>query len=307
MFCPHITGLVAAPHTPMSADGELFLPAIEQQATVFVEGGISAVFICGTTGEGPSLSTAERMKVAARWMDVAPRGMPVIVHVGHTSLAEAKALAAHAQSIGAKAIAALSPYFFKPNSIADLVSFCAQVASAAPELPFYYYHLPSMTGVSLSMVDFMNSACDAIPTFAGLKYTHNDLVEFKRCIELADGKLEVLFGRDEILLSALEVGAIGAVGSTYNYAAPIYLKIISAYRAGNIQQARDCQAQVVKFVDVLRRYGEIPAAKAIMRMMGVECGPPRSPLRGLDRDRVAALFEDIKGMDIFTRPLRPIG
>ncbi|HWE02739.1 MAG TPA: dihydrodipicolinate synthase family protein [Tepidisphaeraceae bacterium] len=306
MICPHITGLVAAPHTPMRGDGELFLPAVEQQAAVLVKGGVSAAFVCGTTGEGMSLSTPERMQVAARWMEAAPRELPVIVHVGHASVAEARALAAHAQSIGALAISALAPYFFKPNTIADLVDFCARVASAAPGIPFYYYHLPTMTGVSLSMVDFIQSARDAIPTFAGLKYTHNDLVEFQRCLQIADGKIDILFGRDELLLSALEIGAVGAVGSTYNYAAPIYRRLQSAYRAGDFQHARDCQKQVGRLVAILRRYGEIAAAKAIMQMMGVECGPPRSPLRPLDRAQTAALYEDVREMDIFVRPLRAI-
>lgn len=303
---PHLTGLIAAPHTPMRADGELHLPAIEQQIAVLIEGKISGAFICGTTGEGISLSTPERMQVAARWVEAAPKNLPVIVHAGHASLAEARTLAAHAQSIGAAAVSALAPYFFKPNSVADLVGFCAQVASAAPALPFYFYHLPSLTGVSLPMADFMQSARDRIPTFAGLKFTHDDLAEFRQCLKLSDGQLDVLFGRDELLIGALEVGAVGAVGSTYNYAAPVYLEMMAACRAGDFAAAAECQARVMEFVNALRRYGEIPAAKAIMRMMGVECGPPRTPMKALSHDRIAALFDEIKAMDIFVRPLRAV-
>jgi len=306
MIRSRMTGLVAAPHTPMRADGEIFLPAIEQQAEILVESGISAAFICGTTGEGISLSTTERMAVAARWREAAPPALPVIVHVGHASLPDARALAAHAQQIGATAIAAMAPFFFKPATVADLVSFCAQVAAAAPSLPFYFYHLPSMTGVSLSMVDFIHGARAAIPTFAGLKYTHNDLAEYERCLKAAEGELDILFGRDELLLSALELGAVGAVGSTYNYAGPVYRQLLAAYRGENIALARQCQAKVVAFLNVICPLGEIAAAKAVMRMMGVECGPPRSPLRPLDRTQTAALFEKLKPMDIFARPLRPI-
>ena len=306
MNCPHITGLVAAPHTPLRADGELHLPAIEQQIAVLVEGRISAAFVCGTTGEGMSLSTPERMRVAARWVEAAPRSLPVIVHVGHASLAEARTLAAHAQSIGALAISAMAPNFFKPRSIEDLASFCAHVASAAPALPFYFYHLPSMTGVSFPMAEFMQRAIERIPTFAGLKFTHDDLGELQRCLRVAAGELDVLFGRDEMLISALELGAVGAVGSTYNYAAPIYHNLIAAFRAGNIVEARECQVAVRRFVDILCRYGEIPAAKAIMQMIGVECGPPRSPMEELSHERVLALFEEIKGMNIFVRPLRAV-
>jgi N-acetylneuraminate lyase len=297
-------GLVAAPHSPMQADGALHLPAIEQQIEVLLEGGVSAAFVCGTTGEGASLSTAERMQVAARWVEAAPPALPVIVHVGHTSVVESRALAAHAQEVGAAAISALAPYFFKPRAVPELVDFCARVAAAAPALPFYFYHLPSITGVTLSVVDFIRQAREKIPTFAGIKYTHDDLMEFGQCLRMAEGTLDILFGRDEILLSGLVAGAKGAVGSTYNYAAPVYRRLIAAIDAGDLPAAREFQAQAVRLVEVLRRYGEIPAAKAIMTMMGVPCGPARTPLPRLKPEQLGNIFDELAGLDIFVRPLR---
>src|SRR5690242_19477076 len=114
MKCLGLHGLVAAPHTPMTAAGEVNLRDIEQQAQLLVEGGVIAAFVCGTTGEGLSLTSEERKAVAERWVKVAPASLPLIVHVGHTSAGEARALAAHAQKIGARAVSALAPFFFKP-------------------------------------------------------------------------------------------------------------------------------------------------------------------------------------------------
>jgi len=305
MPCLQIRGLIAAPHTPFLSDGSLNLPVIDKQVQLLLEGRTSGAFVCGTTGESSSLSTSERMQVAARWIEAAPKSFPVIVHVGHTSIVESCALAAHAQACGASAIAALAPYYFKPANVSDLVKFCVQVAAAAPAIPFYFYNIPGMTGVSLSMVEFIGQARERIPTFAGLKYTHNDLAEFQKCLQLAEGSLDMFFGRDEILMAGLLAGAKVAVGSTYNYAAPVYLRIIEAMKAGDFAAAREHQSKAGRMIGVLRKYGEIPTAKAITSMMGVPCGPARTPLPKLTEAQTRNIFDELQGLDVFTRPLRP--
>jgi len=301
-----LTGLVAAPHTPMLADGSVNLPAVLQQIQLLIEGQVSAAFICGTTGEGLSLSTSERMQLAEQWVAHAPSKLPVIVHVGHTSQREAISLAYHAAQINASAIATLAPFFFKPQTVAQLVDFCFPIAAAAPAIPFYFYHLPSMTGVTLSMVDFLKQATTKIPTFAGIKYTHGDLIELQQCLEIAGDSLDILFGRDEMLLSALALGVQGAIGSTYNYAAPVYRRLIKAFQSGDPATAQSCQNQAIQLIQILKKYGEIPAAKVIMELQGIACGPPRAPLVGLTAKQRESLKRDLVGLEIFTRRMIPV-
>lgn len=276
-----LLGLTAAPHTPFLDDGSLNLDAIGQQAEWLAAQGVSGVFVCGTTGEGTSLTLPERMAVAERWVAEAAGRLKVVVHVGHNSVADACALAAHARGLNPFAVGAMPPSFFKPPTVEALVETCVPIAAAAAPLPFYYYHIPSMTGVSLSMVRFLDLAGARIPTFRGIKYTHNDLMEYRQCLVLQEGRFDIPFGRDEILLSALVVGAQGAVGSTYNYAAPIYLDMMRAFKSGDLRAAQRRTDQVARLVEVLRELGEIAAAKAIMTALGIECGPPRPPLRPL--------------------------
>ena len=95
-----LTGLIAAPHTPFRADGSINFGVIAQQAQALVEGRVTAAFVCGTTGEGLSLTTAERQQVVEHWIKAAPPELKVIVHAGHTSIADCKALAAHAPDGG---------------------------------------------------------------------------------------------------------------------------------------------------------------------------------------------------------------
>lgn len=289
-----LTGLVAAPFTPMQDDGGLNLAMIETQARALVDNSVNGAFICGTTGEGMSLTTAERMQVAERWTKVAPASLQVIVHVGHNSLEECCTLAAHAQQIGADAVATIGPCFFRPASVEQLVSFCAQTAKSAPDLPFYFYHMPAMTGVNFPMIDFLKVASRRIPNLAGIKFTHENLMDYTECLNFESKRFNVLWGRDEILLAAFAHGATGAVGSTYNYMAPIYRKVLGAFEVGDLETARRQQLAAIESIQVMIRHGGLPAGKAIMKLIGIDCGPVRQPLRTLDPEQVNNLRCDLE-------------
>jgi len=291
---PRLNGLIAAPFTALKPDGGLNLDLIQEQAKALAANGVQGAFVCGTTGEGFSLSTAERMLVAERWAKVAPKELKVIVHVAQNSISESQELAAHAAKIGAHAIASVGPTFFRPPSIEQLVDFCAPVAQAAPALPFYYYHMPSMTGVNFPMIDFLRVGGKRIPSLAGIKFTDENLMSYTQCLNFEDGRFNILFGRDEILLAALALGANGAVGSTYNYMAPIYHNVISAFRAGDLESAQRWQTLSIQIIAVMARYGGLPAGKAMMKMVGLDCGPVRPPLRNLTPEEFEAFRKDLE-------------
>lgn len=300
---PHLTGLIAAPHTPFAADGSLNLAAIETQAEQLAANGVAAAFVCGTTGEGSSLTTAERMDVARRWCEAAGATLPVLVNVGHNCLGSSRELAAHAAASGAAAIASMGPTFLRPAGLDDLVAWCAETAAAAPRLPFYYYHIPSLTGLDFAMAEFLAAAEDHVPTLAGLKYTHTDLLDFGRCLTHSGGRFNVLFGRDEMLLAALALGGRGAVGSTYNFAAPLYHRVIQDFEAGDLAAARAAQAQSREMVAVLLDSAAmiVTAGKAVMRRVGIDCGPVRPPLRNMTADQIETMIQrlDRGGFDSY--------
>ena len=291
-----LTGLIAAPFTAMNADGSLNLTMIERQAKLLADNNVSGAFICGTTGEGLSLTIDERLQVAEKWMAVAPRQLRVIVHVGHHTLAESRALAAHAEKIKAHAFATIAPTFFRATNMEQLVDFCAQVAAGAPSLPFYYYHMPAMSGADLPMVDFLKIASERIPNLAGIKFTHENLMDYSRCLNFEGGRYNILFGRDEILLAALAMGATGAVGSTYNYMAPVYHRVIEAFNAGDLETARTFQSLAIQIIAVMNRRGGLAAGKAMMKMIGYDCGPVRAPLQNPSPEAVESLARELKAV-----------
>jgi len=290
--------LIAAPHTPLRRDFSLNLSAIEAQAQHFCRTGVSAIFISGSTGEGPSLSQEERLQLTRRWTDVA-RGtsLQVMVHVGSNCLPDTQALAAHAQACGADAISALAPFYYKPGSVIELVDYCAAVASAAPDLPFYYYDYPGMTGVRLPMPSFLEQAARRIPSLAGMKYSSGELTQIQPCLHCAGGTLNILLGCDELLLAGWALGVRGAVGTTFNVAAPLYRRVLEACERGDLATARRQQFEAARLVELLARHGLVPASKAVMRMLGVDCGPVRPPLRNLTGAELRSLKKELRRLD----------
>ena len=295
-----ITGLVAATHTPFHADGSLNLAIVEKQAAHLLANGVKFAFIGGTTGESSSLALDERRALTVRWMEVA-RGaeLKVIVHVGANCLADARSLAAQAQQLGAVAISAVAPSYFKPGSVASLVDCMAEIAAGAPELPFYYYEIPALTGLTHSPSAFLALAAERIPNLAGVKFTSSNLMEYQLC-RAADGRrFDIPFGYDEMMLGALALGATGAVGSSFNFAAPLFHRLIAAFERGDLKSAREEQFRSVQLIALLASRGFIGAAKATMKILGVDVGPARLPNTSLNAEQQATLRTDLEQLGFF--------
>ena len=296
----HLSGLIAAPHTPFHPDGRVNLGAVERLADLLVANGIDGVFVCGTTGEGLSLTGPERQAVAGAWARAIGGKVPVVVHVGCAGEAEAVELARHsAATEGVDAIATVAPFFHRPAGVSELIRGFRTIAAAAPRTPLYFYDIPAMTRVTVPTAEVLALAAKEIPTFAGVKYSNPDLVLMQECLSAA-GSLDVLFGVDEELLAALALGVNGAVGSTYNFALPLYRQLWSAFAANDLATARRLQRKSVEIVRVLERFGGLTAGKAVMAFLGVDCGPVRGPLRPLDADELTALRAQLEAIGFFS-------
>jgi N-acetylneuraminate lyase len=294
-----IKGILAATFAAYNKDGSLNTDIIEGLVDKLVADGVSGVYICGTNGEGPNMSVEERMAVAEAYVKAANKRILVFVHVGHTSIAECKKLAAHAAAIGADAFSSVAAFYFKPVSVQNLVDCMAEIASAAPQLPFYYYHMPTLTGVGLDMVEFLKIGGQKIPNLAGIKYTASTLFEYQACLNFDGGKYEALYGFDEMLLPALSVGAVSAIGSTYTFAAPVYLNIIAHYRNGDMANAQRLQLFMVNVIRCIVKHPSIAAQRAIMHMLGFDMGNPRLPLSPLLAGGYADLKADLEALGFF--------
>ena len=282
---------VAATHSPFRADGSLAPEVVPAQAAFLAANGIRTVFITGSTGECHSMTCGERLALYDAWASVeGVHEIRVIAHVGGNALEDAQTLARAAERLGLSAISALAPSYYRPNTLADLIDWCAAIAAAAPELPFYYYDIPAMTGVSFPMEQFLAEAPARIPTLAGVKFTNPDLVSYRRSLDVAGDRFDLPWGVDEAVLGGVAIGARGAVGSTYNWAPQLSVRLQRAFEGGDLVEARRRQSQSIAMIDALAAVGYMGAAKAIMARLGVPVGPARLPHRNPSRAEVDDLM-----------------
>lgn len=291
-------GLIAAPFTPMDANGELNYEHVGEYYDFLAKNRIVGAFINGSTGEGVSLSQKEKMKMVEAWtaQSRVKKTVKVINLVGGTSYKECIENALHSAESGVDAIALLAPYYFKPAGAKQLAEYCAVVAESVPQMPFYFYHIPVLSGCYVSMYEFLQEADSMIPNLAGIKYTHEDFMDFLSCINFKDGKYEMMWGRDENLLSALVLGTRSGVGSTFNYAAPLYYQLIEAFDKGDLVTARNLQQMSIDMIRLLGKYGGIATGKAYMKYVGMDCGQFRLPIKNMTEESYGKFTEDVRSL-----------
>ena len=307
MIIQHLHGLIAAPFTPMHKDGSLNLSLIPSYYSMLKANGINGAFICGSTGEGVSMTAKEKMAVAEAWAACSENdpGFKVMTLLGGTSITDCIELAKHADKIGLYGVSFTAPFYFEPVDITMLAKACIAVAETVPHLPFYYYHIPILTGVNFPMISLLKEIDGKIPNFAGIKYTHEDFMDFLSCLHFQNGKYDLLWGRDENMLPALSLGAKGSVGSTFNYAAPLYHRLLDAFNNGDLEKASELQQQSIEMIRLLSKYGGIATGKAYMKLIGLDCGEFRLPVKNMSTAEFELFKKDILalGFDTFRSQL----
>jgi N-acetylneuraminate lyase len=293
-------GLVAAPFTPMDQNGNLNLGMVPEYYNFLERNGVTGAFINGSTGEGVSLTQKEKQVHAEKWAGCLKDGgkMRIINLVGGTSYKECIENAVFSAESGLSAIALLAPYYFRPVDESQLAEFIARVGESVPGMPVYFYHIPALTGVYMPMIGFLKKISAMLPNFAGIKYTQEDFMDFMLCLNYDNGKYDLLWGRDECMLSALVIGCKGAVGSTYNYAAPLYHALIKAFNEGNLEAACKLQQQSINMIMLLGKYGGISTGKAFMKYIGIDCGKFRSPVKNMTDKMYEDFVEDVEQLNI---------
>jgi N-acetylneuraminate lyase len=289
--------LIAAAFTPMHEGGQLHLDLVPELVDFVLHQGephsmeqspIDGLFIGGSTGEFSSLTIEERKGLTLAYQQAAAGRTKLFAHVGSNSIEESKDLAAHAEALELDAIGYAPPSYFRPGNVQAVAACLQQVAAAAPNTPLYYYHIPPLTGVHIRMVDLLPLVEHSIASFAGVKFSCTQFDDLVRCVH---SRFEMLFGADEMLLSGMAMGAAGAVGSTYNFLARQYRKVIDAYAEGDMKRAQRCQSEVSKVVHDILALGGMNAIKASMTCSGVDIGPPRLPLQPITSAQMSKLRE----------------
>ncbi|HEY3058926.1 MAG TPA: dihydrodipicolinate synthase family protein [Chloroflexota bacterium] len=286
--------------TPFQADGALDLPALDRLVEYLLAAGVHGLFVGGTTGEFPLLSTAERQRVAETAVAAAAGRVPVVIHAGAPSTREAIQLAVHAQHIGAPAIAVVAPYFF-PLSDEALRAHYVAVAAAVPRLPMLLYNIPQRTVNALPprLVADIVRQC---PNVVGIKDSSGNLSQtIEYCALRAD--FQVAQGADGLLVAGLAVGIQATVSGNANVFPELAVAVFEAWWRGDQAAARAAQAQFDAIRRPLRDGMDLSLFKRVLARRGVEVGEVRAPLRAATQGEVQAAVEAIEAAGVAVRPL----
>lgn len=295
--------ILCAAFTPMFKDGTVNHTRVPDLFNHTVGTGVNGIFLNGTTGECMSLSLRERLHLVEDWTKArnANKGAPfrIVVHVGSTNLFEAASMAEHAQDQGADGFAMVPTFYFRPDTLQDLIDQCEYIAAAAPHIPFYFYNIPSLTGVNFPLLDFLELAARRIPNFGGIKNSHTNLVDYQHCLHFSKGRYALYWGTDEAFMMLHAGGNRHYVGSTYNYMNSMYLKMIDADDHGDTATVLRLEEEADTIYKIILAHNNIIAGKEIMRFIGVDCGPVRRPLAPLTEAGSERLYQKLKSTTLF--------
>ena len=278
-------GIMPAIVTPLLPDEAVNIPVLEQLMGFFLDKGADGFYVAGATGEGLALRFTERLRLAEAAV-AAAGDKPCIIQVASTDFSQAIALAKHAQQVGAKAISATPPLFFRYDE-QDVYNYYKALADAV-EIPLIVYNSP-LAGFPLTP-DFI-ARLYGIDNITGVKWTSSDYYGLMKLKQLTNGEINVLNGPDEMLLMGLTAGADGGIGATYNFMFPLCRNIYDHFLRGDLAAAQENQQLVTKMITALRAFSTIPAAKAMLRYKGFEVGTAAFPLKQLDKSQQARVIE----------------
>lgn len=298
---------MAAVYTPMKSGGmELDLTRIPPYAELLARINVTNLMPAGSNGESLSLSVTERKALAEAWAKEGPaRGLKVYIHVGAESLIDAIELAKHAASLpGVTGLVSMTPVYYKP-SVQTLHDWLAAVAASAPKLPFWYYHFPDGTGVLPGKAHALLELVDQtgrIPNFMGIKFTDYNLLDFQRCLQVANGKYNMLFGRDEEGLAAIMLGGDSVVSSTIQYSATLR-DVVRLHEKGDWAGAEAAQRRNAQLCSHFGAFDpSVDVQKNIMTMVGLDVGPSRLPKTDMTHQDFTKLQADLRSAGLIDTP-----
>ena len=279
--------------TPFTSEDKVNVGVLRKLVEYLIDKRVGGFYVCGGTGEGLFMSPEERKLVTETVVDQVNGRVPIIAHIGSMIVGDAVQLAEHAQEVGAAGISSVIPPMFQNSE--SLYAYFERVGAAAPDIPLLTY----IFGGPTDAVALMRRLMD-IPTVAGAKYTGPNMYEFREIVELRGDNWSIFSGMDEQRIYAAMQGACGNIGSTLNYIPGIYREMHNSYKQGNIARGHHLQVRANQVTRVLFSFGFFGALKAVMQMLGFDCGKPRLPQLPFDEERRDELRSELEAIDFFT-------
>lgn len=288
-----IEGVLPALITPFTKDNRVDKDGIRQNIEFLIDGGVSGVVPCGTTGEAATLSIQEHEKVIEYVVEYS--SVPVVAGTGSNNTAEALELTKFAQDAGADAALLITPYYNKPNDSGMLKHFMTIAKDV--DIPIIIYNVPSRTGINLKPE--LTAKLAKVSNIVGIKEASGSLDQITRIIELTkDEDFAVLSGDDGLTLPILSIGGTGVISVVANVAPKLVVSMVEAFRNGDSERARELHMTLAPLIRAMfLETNPVPVKKAV-ELIGLPAGDLRLPLAHISQDNEKKLKIALNGLHL---------
>lgn len=287
-----LEGVFSALVTPFDDGDNIREDSIRRIINYNLKNGVSGFYVCGSTGESLLLTLDERKRILEIVKDEVKDRAFIIANIGCMGTKFSIELAKHAEETGVDAISSFPPIYYK-FSFDEIKEYYFDIADSV-NVPLIIYYIPYFTNVEMSLENF--SELLEHKNIMGVKFTSMNLFMLERIKALSNKT--VFNGFDEVFLGGLSLGADGMIGSTCNIVPAIIRAIYDSFRSKEMEKAYIYQQKLNKIINDIKDFGIIPATKAILSLIGIECGKPRKPFKALGKEEIARLSSLMKSWDI---------
>lgn len=288
-------GVIPAVLTPFSPAGEVEVAKLQRYVDWLIQRGVHGLFPCGTNGEGPAMTSAQRRTVVEAVVEAAGGRVPVVAMTGDLSTESTIGLTRHAQRAGASGAAIVTPWYF-PLDEAALEAHFAAVAEAVPDFDLYLYNIPGNAQNSISP-SLAARLAERYPRIRGVKDSSKSLQTLREFLAALPGRT-VIAGTDTMLFDGLAAGAKGVVSAIADCFPEAMVAIYTAYQAGRMEDARVLQGRVNGLRDALKMGPYIHPYKLALSWRGIDVGTVRSPLRPCTTEEAWAIRAALDKLEV---------
>ena len=266
--------------TPFREDGSVDFESFQRLARHLVENGSDGVVVSGTTGESPTLSDDERLDLFRAAIEAVGDDATVVAGTGTYSTAHSVHLTEQAHELGVDALLVVTPYYNKPPQ-RGIVAHFEEIARASDK-PIVVYNIPARVVINIEPETISRLA--EIPSVRAVKQANDDLAQAKHIV---DTGLDLYAGDDNLIQPFLELGSVGGVCVHTHVVGPQVAEQVRAGLVGDLDRAREIDAELAPVYELLRAATNPIAIKAALNLLGHEVGGHRLPLVPATEDEVA--------------------
>lgn len=289
---PDIRGVIVAVLTPFTENGDIDEKAFLNHIDYLIKRGVNGIFVAGTTGLGPALSVDEKKKLIELSRQFLSEGIHVIIHVTSLNVRDSIELVRYASRKELTAVSITSPYFYKDIDEDGVYKFIENIAKES-SIPVFIYNQPRYTGICIT-TKLILKLMSKLTNIAGIKDSSGNIVQTLEFIQAFGKELTILTGSDALFYPSLTLGADGIVSALANIMPREFVELYKNYLEGNYGRALEIQSYIIKVRSILRKYSQLSAYYEVARLIGVNVGYPRLPIRRLSPDELNKLRTELR-------------